>query len=94
MCQRCSLHFCCKCVNISREEYKLLEERADVFWFCAPCAIKAKAVLARELGIEDCTNKMMTTVAAKMDELAEKIDTSLGKMKTEIPETVTTHVKS
>ncbi len=90
MCQRCSLHFCCKCVNISREEYKLLEERADIFWFCAPCSIKAKAVLARELGIEDCTNKMMTTVAAKMDELAEKIDTSLGKMKTEIPETVTT----
>ncbi len=93
-CERCSLHFCYKCVKMTKDDYKVLTKRTDIFWFCPPCVVKAKASLSQQVAIKECCDAMMSRVAEKLNDLAAKIETKLGQIKEDIHASVTTMMKS
>ncbi len=93
-CERCESHYCCKCIKMNKEDYKALNRRADIFWFCPPCAVKTKSQLGKSVAIEECTTSMLEKVSEKIVELENKIDNKLGEMQSSIPNTVSTYAKA
>lgn len=88
-CQRCEKHFCAKCINLNKEEYRVISKRRDIFWFCPPCAIKAKAAWGKETAMEDCCKDLMDKVTEKLTELEQKMDDRMGQMETQLNTTTT-----
>ncbi len=76
-CDRCRLHYCCRCVKISRDEYKVLSKRPDLFWFCPPCAIKTRASIDKEISLENLSRDMTEKMLGKFSEMEERIQDSL-----------------
>ncbi len=82
-CERCSQHFCAKCIHLSKDEYKMLTKRTDVFWFCPPCAVKAKATWGREMAVEECSKLLMETVTTKLTEWEDKFESRLKQLESQ-----------
>ena len=37
LCTRCSFYFCSHCCNLDQEIIRILNERANNYWFCLTC---------------------------------------------------------
>ena len=36
-CEYCVKHFCVKCIHMTEMEYKIMNEKERIHWFCPPC---------------------------------------------------------
>ena len=75
-CEYCNNHFCRACLNLSSAEYKLLNKRPDLHWYCPPCEGKALRSIKIEKEIEercrDYFNKYEERLVKVESELEQK----------------------
>ena len=94
-CERCSAHYCIKCVKFSEREYEFLTERSDLHWFCVECDVKVVKCITQDKEIEQrCDdffgklNARMVVFEASVDkklaELGPQMDAEVCKMKQDV----------
>jgi len=57
-CQRCSDHFCIKCLNKTKPEYEILS-KSDSMWFCTKCRPIVEEHIVTDLKIEQRCREIM-----------------------------------
>jgi hypothetical protein len=78
-CQRCSAHYCIKCLNKSVAEYDILS-KSDTMWFCPKCREVVEKNIVKDLEIEKRCKEIMATYEQRITtlehEIARKCDES------------------
>ena len=60
-CQRCSDHFCIRCLNITKSEYDIMS-KSDSIWFCIKCRPIVEEHIVTDFKIEQDVVRLWTTM--------------------------------
>ena len=85
-CSRCKMHFCTKCSDIKKSEYKFLVKRVqNVYWFCTKCASKAKRCWESDYVVESSCATFLQETTKRIDDLETELKTKLDEMAKCVP---------
>ena len=65
-CTRCSQFFCNQCCDLDQHIVKLLNSRADNYWFCPDCAKPALNAVFVEKDIEERCSNFLEAMESKL----------------------------
>src|SRR5664279_1226283 len=82
-CEVCGLHFCCKCLDLSEEEYAWLTKRSDLHWYCKDCEGNALLSIRTDKEIAQRCTDYFKTVEIKLNSLEKDINQKADKKQIE-----------
>ena len=77
-CQRCSEHFCIKCLNKSESEYNAASS-SDLMWFCVECRLKVQKNIKIDIDIEKKCNEIMLKYESRIEKIEKDLETKCDK---------------
>jgi len=76
-CERCSEHYCIKCLKISDAEYDFMNERNDIHWYCDQCEYK----VLRSIQLDQEIDKKLDVFWAKVDDRMSQVNKDIEAVK-------------
>jgi len=80
-CERCTAHYCIKCMKLSDREYEFLSTRSDLHWFCVQCEAKVVKSIMYDKEIEQRCEDFFGQIKTRMMEFEDRIDSKITGMK-------------
>jgi hypothetical protein len=71
-CQRCSDHFCIKCLNKTKSEYDIIS-KSDLMWFCIKCRTIVEEHIVIDLKIEQRCRAIMDNYEQRLSSVERMI---------------------
>lgn len=76
-CERCSEHYCIKCLKLSGAEYDLLNARSEFHWYCGICEPKVMHNVSVDKDVEQRCEEFMKRITNSIKELEAKVTKQL-----------------
>ena len=79
-CEYCGENFCIKCLKITEQVYKMLNNAGNMFhWYCTDCNEKVKRTPNVERDIEERCREYCASVEGRLKDIEEKLETNTNE---------------